>query len=648
MRPTLTIELFREGNTLRRKYHLPASAALGHVHIVDDVRDIGSACLYGELRGLDALQAVLAETTKEELRENLSHERLDGVGQLLFEMLFGSSTHASTRSEIFRTVFQEPDPKRQPGPKDKPLRVRILAHEPELVALPWQATMWRDEPLTQPFNPWTFEIVSAREMKERHTLRLPARVLVIAPELPHPEPESAHGLAGTTLRHVHALRFFFQRMHRSNDVRIVRRARETEKLLEDFTPNVVYFFGHGDVTNLQSRLRFADGEAILVRDVAGWLKKPHHNVDLVFLNACSSGQARWHSAWWHLREVAPMVITNVMDAFAERAAGYAQTFFAQWWEKLQDPVVAANVVPTQTENIFDWATAISHTTYDTFVVHRGPLEKPFGDKPEDRLDRDEPRALAYKHVSDLCKSSTQKVEAILCCGTRSSHVEKIAEQCIDYIESESDKYHVRRVSVRLPSVRAPDVTSIHFEAQLKQDFGFDLQKDLGAILLQRAPRSMGNAYRVLWLDWGVLKNQKKYAKDIEAWLVFVRDIVARACPQDIRVIASLAVEEESGVVAKLKEKFDEYEDNDDLSTLEFSLKGLEPLGDVSRKHIMTFLRSHACEKVDKVSRAIYDRTGGNYAETCQWLHVGLKEGWAVVLDRLRDPAKTNQNDADDV
>ena len=651
-RPTLTIELIREGPKLVRKYYVPGSTALKRMRIVDEERDIGTHCAYGGLRGIDAVRAVLVETSGEELRQNLSGDRLDGVGHLLFDVLFGIQAAPGRDrdlKEILRATFKEQDSDRSPSPRDKPLRVRILAREYDLAALPWQATMWRTSVLTQWPNPWTFEIVSKVEMMEEHLLNLPARILIIAPILPRATTESANGLAGTSMRHVSALEAFFKRMHPSNDVRITWTIWETKKLLESFTPHVVYFFGHGevDVKDRKLKLVFADDKEV-VRDVAAWFKTPHQSVYVLFVNACLSGQAGWHSAWSQMRDVAPVVISNVMDVFAERAASYAYTFFMQWWERLLDPVEAANVQPNQTNDIFGWATAITHTTYKSFVVERPPLEKLYGDDAEFWCDRDTQRAIAYKHVSDLCKAPNQRVEAIICCGTPTSHVDKIARQCIDYIHSETTNIRIKRHTVRMPLQRAPEVGSAHFELQLKMDFGFGMEKDLRALLSANAPRVMGHAHRVLWLDWGVLKNQKKYSKDVEAWLVFVRDIVARACPPEIRIITSLHVEEARDVVVKLMEKIDKYLENEDLSTRDFGFIKLAPLDDIVRLDIMKFLRLHDCEKVDKVSRAIYGRTAGNYAETVHWLRVGLTEGWPVVLDRLRDTSQRIEDKDDDI
>src|SRR5262249_32676646 len=147
---------------------------------------------------------------------------------------------------------------------------------------------------------------------------------------------------------------------------------------------------------------------------------------------------------------------------------------------------------------------------------------------EDRLDRDKQRAMAYQNLSEMLEDPHQRVEAILAYGKPGNAIEQVSKQIRDHVEQiAGGRICVEHFVVHFPKQRGAALTPEHIDWSLRRALGVDSRdQPLAGPLLARAPPLLGDAARVLWLEWGVLRGQRAYADEVFSWLYFARDELA--------------------------------------------------------------------------------------------------------------------------
>ncbi len=631
-RHELTVRLARDGDALHAVYHRPTYGPIAERRApwtpgADVLRVAGAA-------GLDALGALLDRGHAAELVEHLTEGDLSRVGGLLFEALLGEREHWEP---VLRGVF-ELGPAGRPNPIYGPVRLRVCADDGLLGGLPWRLTTWRGQLLCD--HGWTFEATALPEPSRHVDLPTPAKVLVLAPAC-----AGAEDLETDT--HLAALREALLRVSPHYASAAFLRVEQTRdgllRGLRGMHPHVLYYYGHADVRGDQACLllggRDDRPDPLRMGDLRRILAA---NPPLVAcLNGCKTAASGWHAAGHQLGTDVPLVLSNRTTAWSAHAGTAAIQWLARTLGEGEDPVVALCRLPANAcTRGFQWATMVAHTHYRSWSAGRDPtaVRPPVVGL---RLDRDQQRALLFKHVSDLVQSRARRVEAAVAFAAPGNHVERFYAQLIDYLEIVATHLaHVKRVVVRFPEDR--DDLERRLEDELRVQLDVQPHETLEQALRFHAPRpDPGGAAPLLWFDWGTFGGELQPSltpEQLTAWVGFCADTLTRHCPAEVRVVSYLAMEVDARHHGRLTRAMDALREQFFREAFRCSL--IPALPDLKLIDLMEFLgdpTNTTCPAAiaGEVARLMFEETRGHYAETIALIEEAEQTTWTRLLGRLR-------------
>lgn len=625
-RVDLTVRLRRDGDNLRRAY---SYRPYGHREELDTTEpwdSFGSTVRFEDLSGPEAVAALLDRGKAEELQTCFTRARLADVGEILFDLLFGGDTE-----KLFRGLFKQPSGP-APNPPRHPVRMRIVTDDPLLAGLPWRVTTWLGRWLMD--SGWTFE-TAVREDAERNVeLRAPVKVLAVLPGGGEPLGEEAHF---EDLREA-LLKVSPHYEDKSFLTRVGNRG-ELADALRGMGPDAVYYYGHGVVDGGQACLLLPDRGGAPRPLAMGDLRRLFGGSppQLVYLNACSSAASGWQSAGHQLTPEVACVVAQRTTVWTEAAGAAAVRWFERFLGQGLDPVVALHQLDETTRG-FEWTTAVAWTCFGAWTTHRDHPLPPLREVGL-RLDRDQQRALALKHVSDLIASQARRLEAMVVYGAKGALVNQFARQLRDYLES-------RRVCLRWKSLSPAEAARLDF-GRLEEELDLWLGRqdfEVMAPLLRRLapPRGVSDSTPVLCLDWGVFGTEdgRRITEDeLREWLLFASDVLARHCPPDVRVVSYLAIEAAEKNHGVLEETMAELQA--EIRSHAFRSSLLPALAGVTLTNVLDYLEdstnTHCPSSLaDEAARRIHRRTEGRYEETVALIARGKDDGWHRLLRELRE------------
>jgi hypothetical protein len=538
-RPELWIGLTRNGSTIECEHQVDHNTVARFKTSIDWVG------ANGERRNLEELGAMLDRGNGAELLKRLMNDRLPFWGEGLFLALFGEE---GNWEPVMRELCRKPD-----GPRPQPPRigvqVKIHTTDALLSGLPWRAVHWKGRRLTQ--AGWTFEV--APDGPTEHELQLPPypRVLVLAPKV-----SGLDDLSPDT--HIQHLR---EKLGQLSDrylgdelVTVVERASDIAEAVKALRPDVLYYFGHGQVESELACLVFGrkHEETLSFSDLLTRLAG--HPPTLAILNACKSGGGGWLAAGHQLTSKIPVVLSQRTTAWSEHATETALRWFSACLIERRDPVEALNGLEFDSTRDFQWATTLIHTNYRHWkprpvITHRAESRLGLW------LDRVESRGVVLNHVHDLARSEQRRVVSFVTHASPENMVALFAEQVLAYLESTvGERIVVRRVNVKFPDDRA------ELHKQLNEELVRALSKRHSASLEQLLRAAAATAGKdvtsVLWLDWGVHgvgDPEEIKALDLRQWLEFCAEALTRHCPEDLRLVTHLGLNARPKSGASLEE-----------------------------------------------------------------------------------------------
>ncbi len=621
----LTVRLSRDGPTLHRAYSHPPYGRRPELDSSATWDSFAGEIEFQGLAGPEALARLLDRGRSEELREHLTRGRLVEVGELLFELLFGTARRWEL---LLRGLFNAPSGP-CPNPPRHPVRVRVVAEDPLLAGLPWRVTAWRGRWLLD--SGWNFEAVANVEPRGHVEVREPARVLVIAPGAGEPLDTEAHleDLRETLLKISH---------HYGDDsfLALVETREALTAAMRGMRPDVVYYYGHGAVDGDQACLMLGqDGSApdrLAMADFRRLLAEGPPSV--VYLNACKAGAAGWLSAGHQLVPEVPCVVAHRTTAWTGEAGPTARRWLDDFLGRGLDPVVALHRLPAGgSTRGFAWATSTVWTGYQSWQTHRRIASLP-RHRPGLRLDRDQQRALALKHVTDLISSRARRVEAIVVYGEAGSLVESFGDQLRHHLES----YRICLQWARIGDRGAGDRPFPHLEEVLGLWLERQAFESVEALLRRRAPRpAVAGSTPVLCLDWGTFGTAERpavNAEELRDWLLFCSDVLARQCPPEIRVISYLAMVVRGKHQPRLQQTMTRFRSG--IRSQKFRCSLLPALAEIELIDLLDYLEDPTnthCPptRAREAAERIFESSAGQYEKTVSLIREGEKEGWNRLL-----------------
>ena len=184
---------------------------------------------------------------------------------------------------------------------------------------------------------------------------------------------------------------------------------------------------------------------------------------------------------------------------------------------------------------------------------------------------------------------------------------------------------------------------------LRRDLEYELREQLQAdegepvkqLLRRHAPRYDGKGRPILWLDWGVFgprsgQQASLNSSQLGEWLDFTSSFLRQHCPDDIRIVCSLAFELEKSKHQRLERALMNH--HRQLDDRAFWLRILEPVGSVAEHELLDFLKDDrtgcSVNRSEMAERLIHE-TGGVFESLVALIEEAEQTSWGALLDCLK-------------
>ncbi len=626
----LTVELERRGESLETRYRLPGREPMASF-----------ARPWAEVEATLAPIAGLLDGDDRRAVQGLVGSAAAGCGQALFGVLFAD---ASRWAPVLRAVFNRPEPKPRPNPVWAGVRLRVATREPLLTTLPWRLTAWHGQLLAH--GGWVFFSSSATDPTADFTTTAPASVLIVAPEKVGGAPawDSTHPRAVAEL--VRAV------WPTGQEPGFVRRARTRQQLanaLRGMRPHLLYVYAATDEAG-SSLLLDGDGgsEPLAAGVLRGLFREAGHHPAVVYLNTApgASGSAAAAAALLNelLGDDVPLVVRRRLGPWEADSTSRAVAWLRRWLGAGEDPVAALHPAAADDRQGPEAATLVAHAAYRSWktFTFRPPRREHL---PGLRLDRDHQKALVRKHLVELARSDSRRLLALVAYAAPGNAAATLHEQLRDYLDLEfAGRGEIDWQVLELPSPRR----------RLRQDLEHDLRLQLAAdvnepvahLLRRHGPRVVAPGKRaVLWLHWGACGEDTDLQEPLKPaqlgdWLRFCAEYLASRCPDDLRLVASLAIETETARHARLAKVLQEHRRRPWARHPSFRLTTLPPLGEVPEEELLDFLEdpdNSSCDPQIQAEAAerLIGATGGEFDALVALMEEAENSSWYDLLARLR-------------
>ncbi len=594
----LTVELERDGDALSVRYSLPGTEPFSSTSLPwDDVAP--------RIQALHAAVDAGRLPTSEE-------------SAVLFDVLFGDENRWRP---LLRVLFGRPEPEVQPTPVYGSVRLRVRTVDEALLGLPWRLTAWNDTRLVE--RRWTFTETPDVDPTADYATATPANVLVVAGE----------GPTGDSGLHVEAVRDVLVKLwgerEKAGYVRVAGDERQLENALAGMNPHVVYVYGR----SAEDGLRFGGGVLVWSRlaELVGTTA-----ARVVYLNATGDLTAAGAAF-----DTLPLVVRRGLPEWTADATKIVLGWLDTWLGKGIDPVDAFHEVLRE-DGSGEASSLVIRSAYRTWKTT--PYRAPAPKRPLQRLDREEQKALVAKRVAELVRSDSRRVLGLVAYAAPGNAVESLVGQLRDHLELElAERAATRWLHLSFPE--SPKDLRRNLEEELKLQLEADRDEPVPHLLRRRAPKAEGSRRRIVWIDWGTFgddgRHQDPLSHDgLSEWLRFSSEFLGLRCPDDLRVISSLALELPEKEHARLAEVLQENRRQAWCRRPEFRLSPLPPLGKVSEEDLFDFLddaNNSTCPPAvqAEVAELLAAKTGGDFEQTVALIDRAERTSWYDLLDELR-------------
>ncbi|MCG8425136.1 MAG: hypothetical protein MJE77_45230 [Proteobacteria bacterium] len=559
------------------------------------------------------------------------------IGTDLFRVLLGEQVDWGP---LLRAIFVQPAANHpQPKPSYHGVRVAICTDDPLLVSLPWRLTSYQERPLIT--DGWRFSITRDPEPFGDYTMNPPAPVIVVAPRA------GTAGQPAANSEHAEAIAEILAAMWpgsaRQGDYLLRANTRQQlDNALRGCERNRAILYVYTRVGQHRGRPcllldRNADAtngpDHLAIEDLARLVE--NFTPNLVYLN--TSGTALVDPLA-HVR--IPLVLWRRLPDWAERPGDLAVAWLRRWLDQKgdADPLDALHNVCKNDLTCPEAATLGARSAYRTWNTHRRARLARSG-SPALLLDRDVLKALIVKHLRELARSPRRRILAIVAHAEPGNRVADLSSQLRHELDIQGESVvAVQSRRVAFPAQRYQlDVDLLdHLQHDLKADPG----EPIAHLLRRHSPHVRGEVRRVLWLDWGTcgegFDQPALKAVELRAWLQFGSQFLAANCPDDLRVVAYLAIEtaRSKKIAALIKDERKQPW----ARKPELWLEEMRP-DRVSEEHLLNYLGNHTqCDPHLHVELAelLDEECNGDFASTVARLEpAAASESWLALIGDLR-------------
>ncbi len=615
----LTVQLERDGDEVVSHYHLPGGEPIGPYR-----RPMPAALADAHLALDRAEPAAL---------ERWIDKAPDTLGPALFELLFGGK---GDWQPILRTVFGAVEGAAGPLSILAPLRLRIASADGDFLALPWSLTCWEQHLLID--DGWTFCTTDLLEPTLDLATPTPAPFLIITP----PPATGAVALDG----HLAALRDTLEQVWPRGEelpIRLAHSPAEVERALGEFKPRIIYLLGELVVHRGRPGLKLGGRKVLRLVDLAKRLGGAAGGPQAVFLN--THGFVRPPAPAQIFGRELPLLVWRRLAAWNGHTSHSAIAWLRAWLGAGADPVKALADLATRELNP-ELTGLLIHANYRSWKTH---LYLPPARLRVAHLllDRRIPKAIVNREITELVRSDSRRVLALVAYGDPGTGVELHWEQLQHDLDLEAKNVEIDFHQLSIPEERPAAADAM--QRSLEEALALDLDALPGEgprdLLLRRAPRAVGDDKAVLWLVWGTFGHGDEHQpplkpQQLEAWLRFVAEYLGHYCPATLRVVCFLALEVDSRGRKRLQTALGELRRRPWAKSRDFRFGNALALSTVPEDELQDFLkdsRNSTCPEHLAVEAAqlIHRDSGGHFKATVALIEEAEKGSWLALLDRLR-------------
>jgi hypothetical protein len=280
---------------------------------------------------------------------------------------------------LYGQLFGDLEPARLAG-QDAAVELRLVSAEEHITSLPWPLLAHQGVFLAT--SGWTTSLARDAPLRNCALPRHP-RLLVVAPE---PAGQPRTGATEHVEQLERQLARFDRHLSRGDNLKVVTTWEDLSGCLEEFTPHVVYYYGHGSGDQHASALLFADGQqrtlARPATDLALALRRPASPPLLAYINCCSGASGGLLGAGWQIGQVVPAVITNRTIAHADAARAQALVLLPAMLGEGLPPHLALAQLSLRLEQLdlsFDdarWIAPVLYSQYSSWSGAERPRHDP--------------------------------------------------------------------------------------------------------------------------------------------------------------------------------------------------------------------------------------------------------------------------------
>jgi len=533
-----------------------------------------------------------------------------------------------------QTLGQLPESLQQDLSGATSLDLRILTDEEWIARLPWHLLTERN--IFRATTGWSIAL-QGQAAFFKTDCRLPPspRLLIVAPQPKGLPPTDAD-------EHLEELENLLasrdQRLSFGNNLRLARTWEEFLNAVEEFRPELIYYYGHGVGGPRQTRLAFASGPDQHrvdkpIADFALCVRRLERPPLLAYINCCQGDAGGFLGAGMQLSHTIPAVITNRTVAEISVAQAQAMTLWRLLLIHAMTPHQAVSTIYVGLDlrqlTLADirWITPVLHAHYRTWRA-QAPT-------PPDRLTADPHWHLKINRVSQynsviaqtrlMLREQKPKSLVFVWYGQEGQGIEIFHRRLLVELREELSNAYVHPIRPRWPEHLAnydtafSDVLTEAFRVNSLEDIPARLRyESRGALTLLyvrhepvRSTRLINPASLKEYVRWwdtafAPLLEKKQFALLTVSFLVSNPPLFAEN------------IEEEQIEEAELKQTV-------------FWL--LDEMENVAKKDLLRFLRTHNLDlprdRRDAALQKILNKTGGRYEQTIEDLKALRRSVWQV-------------------
>ena len=362
----------------------------GKVHIgnLDLSREIAPAGLglYAQLSLSNQAHTLIS------LVERMLAYRLDDR-----EKLFDERGQLEIGMHLYRQVFLDSHPDSLTREQDGSVEVRIITNDEHAARLPW--AMLAHAGIFLSMRGWSVSLARSSRCEDCELPPSP-RILIAIPQPPFERDTQAR-------LHLEEIEYALSRANSlhtlGRNLDVAHKWEEFVQKVNEFKPDIVYYYGHGIGSLKTTRLLFTTGSRgerieVPVADLADCLRRiPDGPPTLAYINCCLGEAGGFLGAGMQLSDFIPAVITNFTVANAEAARAQGLDVLTSILVKAMPPhraVAEIRHVAGRGQSFSDlrWVTPVAHCSYGEWKFTLpakavGPDRHPHWQYMLDRVDQ---------------------------------------------------------------------------------------------------------------------------------------------------------------------------------------------------------------------------------------------------------------------